>query len=157
MGAERPRYFPGMRARREGRGQPPVSGSFVRAYAKSICHVSAGSQTHISFPKKKKNAAGAGPVKGNVCTTRRKRASIGVFSFSSNPLYASNKTQGWKIPLAPGFTLPRSASSTPHRPPTPQMPHVFRMGSSLGPDLSLGFVSSPSTRISLVSNSSPWL
>lgn len=116
MGAERPRYFPGMQARREGRGQPPVSGSFVRAYAKSICHVSAGSQTHISFPKKK-NAAGAGPVKGNVCTTRRKRASIGVFSFSSNPLYASNKTQGWKIPLAPGFTLPRSASSTPHRPP----------------------------------------
>lgn len=156
MGAERPRYFPGMQARREGRGQPPVSGSFVRAYAKSICHVSAGSQTHISFPKKK-NAAGAGPVKGNVCTTRRKRASIGVFSFSSNPLYASNKTQGWKIPLAPGFTVAPLCLINSAQTPTPQMPHVFRMGSSLGPDLSLGFVSSPSTRISLVSNSSPWL
>lgn len=39
-----------------GWGQPLVSGSFVRAYVKSICHVSAGSQTHISFPKKKKSS-----------------------------------------------------------------------------------------------------
>lgn len=61
-----------------GWGQPLVSGSFVKAHVKSICHVSAGSQTHISFPKKKK-APGAGPAKGNVCMTRMKWASIGGF------------------------------------------------------------------------------
>lgn len=63
-----------------GWGQPLVSGSFVRAYVKSICHVSAGSQTHISFPKKKKKKApGTGSAKGNVSMTRMKWTSIGVF------------------------------------------------------------------------------
>lgn len=116
MGAERPRYFPGMQARREGRGQPPVSGSFVRAYAKSICHVSAGSQTHISFPKKKTLLVQA-QRKGTSARPEGNGHPSGFFYSPQTDYTHQIRRKAGKFHWLPGSPLPRSASSTPHRPP----------------------------------------
>lgn len=153
---KRPRSFPEMQTKREGRGGSR-SDSRVKTYVKSICRINAGSQTHISFPEKK--SSWYRPSKRERLHDQNENGHpLDFFSSSSSQTDYKHLTRhvAGKFHWLLGFALPCSASSTLSMRLKAGDASSFPNGEQFWSRAQALVLIFPATFISLVSSPSPW-